>query len=77
MAAGTHGTVEAVRYTNSGVHANHAYSVLGVKEENGQQLIVLRNPWGNGEAGSDGTDDGIFELPLADFVWLFQVVNIC
>lgn len=76
MAAGTFGTQEASRYTNSGLYANHAYSVLGAKEENGQKLVTLRNPWASGEPGRDGADDGVFDLPLQDFMRLFQVLNV-
>lgn len=76
MAAGTYGTQEAARYTNSGLYAHHAYSVLGAKEENGQQLVTLRNPWASGEPGRDGVDDGVFDLPLQDFMRLFQVLNV-
>lgn len=76
MAAGTYGTVEAARYTNSGLYANHAYSVLGAGEENGQRYVVLRNPWGSGEVGFDGRNDGVFRLPLERFVELFQVLNV-
>ena len=32
-----------------------------------RMIVVLRNPWGNGEPGADGKDDGVFEMPLADF----------
>lgn len=77
MASGTYGTAEAARYSGTGVYANHAYSVLGGVEENGQRLVILRNPWGTGEAGSDGKNDGIFKLPLDKFIRLYQVLNIC
>lgn len=33
-------------FTNKGLLPRHAYSVLNVKEINGNQLIQLRNPWG-------------------------------
>jgi hypothetical protein len=77
MAAGTYGTGDAARYTNSGLYAHHAYSVLGVKEEHGQRLVTLRNPWASGEPRGDGLDDGVFDLPLGDFLQLFQVLNVC
>jgi len=77
MAAGTYGSAEAARYTNSGVYANHAYSVLGVVENGGAREVIVRNPWGTGEAGNDGKNDGVFKLPLEKFMNLFQVVNIC
>ena len=33
-------------FTNKGLLPRHAYSVLNVKEIQGNQLIQLRNPWG-------------------------------
>ncbi|MEW5847634.1 MAG: C2 family cysteine protease [Myxococcota bacterium] len=77
MAAGTYGTQESARYTNTGVYANHAYSVLDALEENGQRYVVLRNPWGSGEPAGDGNQDGIFRLPLEKFLGLYQVLNVC
>ena len=58
MAAGTHGDSESARYTNSGVYANHAYSVFGVEEEAGTKYVKLRNPWGQSEPSGDGKNDG-------------------
>jgi len=72
--AGTHGQGESHRYMNSGLYANHAYSVLGAREEGGQRFVTLRNPWGSSEAGNDGKNDGIFELPFEKFMHLF--VNV-
>jgi hypothetical protein len=77
MAAGTYGTAESARYTNSGVYANHAYSVLGAGQEQGQRYVTLRNPWGSGEPAGDGVDDGVFRLPLERFMTLYQVLNVC
>jgi hypothetical protein len=59
------------RYANSGVHSDHGYSVLGTQVEGAQRYVVLRNPWGEGEPRGDGVDDGVFRLPLEDFVRLF------
>ncbi len=75
MTASTYGEDQAALYTNTGVHANHAYTVLGAGEENGQKYVQVRNPWGNGEAGQDGKDDGLFKLPVADFQKLYQGVD--
>ncbi|MCU0697157.1 MAG: C2 family cysteine protease [Myxococcaceae bacterium] len=76
MSAGTFGSNEAARYTNTGLYANHAYSVVGVKDDGGQKLVTLRNPWASGEPRGDGLDDGVFDLPLDDFIRLFQVLNV-
>jgi hypothetical protein len=72
--AGTHDDKKL--YTNTGVYADHAYSVLGAEEQNGKKYILLRNPWGESEAGSDGKNDGYFKLELAQFMKLFDDVSI-
>ena len=72
MTATTFGEDQEALYTNTGVHANHASTLLGATEENGQKLIEVRNPWGFSEGGTDGKDDGIFKLPLTDFMKLYQ-----
>lgn len=76
MAAGTYGTSEAARYTNTGVYANHAYSVLGTEEENGVKYVKLRNPWGQSEYGHDGKNDGFFRIELDKFAELYRAVHI-
>ena len=63
-------------YDGSGVHANHAYSVLDVAERNGQRIVTLRNPWGTGTPVGGGPD-GVFEMKLDDFCSLFAVLNLC
>lgn len=77
MAAGTYGTNESSRYTGTGLYANHAYSVLEAREVDGRKLVTVRNPWATGEPGRDGVDHGVFELPVEEFVRLFQVLNVC
>jgi hypothetical protein len=72
MTALTYGEDQEAKYTNTGVHAWHVYTVLGAVEEGGQKYVQLRNPWGFSEAGNDGKDDGIFKLPLKDFANLYQ-----
>jgi Calpain family cysteine protease len=76
MAAGTYGTDQADRYTNTGVYANHAYSVLGTEEENGVKYVKLRNPWGQSEYGHDGKNDGFFRIELDKFAELYRAVHI-
>jgi hypothetical protein len=65
-------------YDGFGLVDGHAYTVLGVHEENGQKYVDLRNPWGQTEPTSlgDGNDDGHFKLPLTQFAQLFQEVSI-
>jgi len=74
MTAGTHD--DAKLYTNSGVYADHAYSVLGGEEANGKKFVLLRNPWGESEAGNDGKNDGFFKLELSQFMKLYSDVAI-
>ncbi|MBM4282494.1 MAG: hypothetical protein FJ137_17660 [Deltaproteobacteria bacterium] len=74
MCAGTHDDKKL--YTNTGVYANHAYSVLGAEESGGKKYILLRNPWGESEAGNDGKNDGYFKLELSQFVKLYSDVSI-
>lgn len=76
VAAGTHGSDQASRYTNTGVYANHAYSVLGVEEKNGEKFVKLRNPWGQSEYGSDGKNDGFFSIPLSKFTELYASLYV-
>ncbi len=74
MTAGTHDDKKL--YTNTGVYADHAYSVLGAEESNGQKFILLRNPWGESEAGNDGKNDGYFKLEISKFMKLYDDVAI-
>ncbi|MBN1959736.1 MAG: hypothetical protein JW841_02215 [Deltaproteobacteria bacterium] len=64
-----------------GIPGGHAYTVLGTYEDpdTGELMVTLRNPWGMYEPGVsyvdgeevhgsnfDGTNDGIFSIPIAD-----------
>ncbi|PGH01673.1 hypothetical protein GX51_05119 [Blastomyces parvus] len=43
----------------SGIHENHAYSIMDAKEINGRRLLRVRNPWGHKEWSgpwSDGSE---------------------
>ncbi|MFO0601021.1 MAG: C2 family cysteine protease [Myxococcaceae bacterium] len=61
--------------SEQGVVADHAYTLLGVEEKNGQKFVQLRNPWGEREPGRDGRDDGIFSLPIDKFATSFAAVE--
>ncbi len=76
MAAGTYGSDQAAKYTNTGVYANHAYSVLGTETEAGVKYVKLRNPWGQSEHGSDGKNDGFFRMELGKFAELYRAVHV-
>jgi hypothetical protein len=70
--AGTYGEEENAKYTNTGVYADHSYTVLGYKEKDGVKYVSLRNPWGESEPPGDGKDDGVFDLKFDDFRKLYQ-----
>lgn len=74
VAAGTFGSDRESLYTNSGVYADHAYSVLGYEEKNGQKYVTLRNPWGESEPAGNGANDGVFQLKLEEFTKLYQTL---
>lgn len=57
-----------------GMVADHAYAVLGTVERNGEKYVKLRNPWGEREPGR-GRDDGIFLLPIGQFLKAFSTVE--
>jgi hypothetical protein len=63
-------------FTNSGLVHGHAYSVLGVREQAGEQFIKLRNPWGKGEPGNDGKDDGVFEMKMSEYQKFFGSISL-
>jgi hypothetical protein len=72
VGAGTYGEAEEARYTNTGVYADHAYSILGYSEKDGVKYVQMRNPWGESEPAGDGKNDGIFNLKLDDFRKLYR-----
>ena len=46
----------------------HAYSVTNAYvNSNGQQRVVVRNPWGHDGRQIDGADDGFIDLSFSDF----------
>ncbi|MEW6430547.1 MAG: C2 family cysteine protease [Myxococcota bacterium] len=75
LGAGTYGEDQEARYTNSGVYADHAYSILGYeKGANGERFVILRNPWGESEPAGNGPNDGVFKLKLEEFTKLYQTM---
>ena len=60
-----------INYANAALVANHAYSILGWDYRDGQEYIVLRNPWGyheatlNVENGTWYAYDGSFWYPVS------------
>lgn len=75
----TYGEHSSVKYDGTGVYADHTYSVWGVSEENGVKYVQLRNPWGEVEwtgQGKDTRDDGIFKMPVTEFVKYYEGVDV-
>lgn len=74
--------VKTERY-DTGMVRNHAYTVLGVSESNGQKFVHVRNPWGKYSPGPEGLGkgvtkggNGIFKLPIETFATVFRQVAI-
>jgi Calpain family cysteine protease len=75
IGAGTRGESDEALYANTGVYANHAYSILSYEEKDGVKYVTLRNPWGESEPSpGDGNNDGIFKLTLDQFQKLYAQV---
>jgi hypothetical protein len=76
MAMGTWGQEFAEQYATSGVYPSHAYTVMdALQGDDGRRWVTLRNPWGNRYMG-DLSDNGVFTIPLEEFVRLSQVLNL-
>ena len=56
MTAGTTKNTNNFRLEKIGLTPGHAYTVLGVLEINKEQVVKLRNPWGNFEFSGDWSD---------------------
>jgi hypothetical protein len=74
--ASTYGESSNAKYTNSGLYADHAYSVWGTETVGGKKYVQLRNPWGESEPANNGRDDGVFKLELSEFMKMFANVEI-
>ena len=61
-----------VEELQNGIANGHCYSVLGFERET--DMVKLQNPWHKGEwaFAQDGSDDGVFEMPLRDFYSSFR-----
>lgn len=74
--ASTFGESSNAKYTNSGLYADHAYSVWGTEVKGGVKYVQLRNPWGESEPANNGRDDGIFKMELSQFMKMFANAEI-
>jgi len=66
----------AKKYAGTNIYTDHTYTVWGTSVENGVRYVHLRNPWGEGEPAGNGRDDGIFKIPLDQFMSLFCGIAI-
>ena len=60
----------------TGLIGNHAYVVTDVRRVNGEWQVRVYNPWGRGEVGNDGTDDGQFWMSWDQFEAGFRQVQM-
>jgi hypothetical protein len=56
MTAGTSADVHNLPIEEKGLAPGHAYTVIDLVEINGEKVMRLRNPWGNGEYTGDWSD---------------------
>ena len=56
MTAGTSADVYNLPIEEKGLAPGHAYTVIDLLEINGEKVLRLRNPWGNGEYTGDWSD---------------------
>lgn len=73
-------------YAGTGLYARHAYTVLGCHKYDGARYIVLRNPWGRGEAyvdthpgkfdGCNLGENGVFALRARTFEKYFRKIAV-
>jgi hypothetical protein len=65
----------------AGIVTDHAYAILGYDPRT--QTVTVRNPWGNhfepkgtpGLANGYSTKNGMFDVPLNEFLHIFEEVN--
>jgi len=69
--------LDAFKSAIGGIVPHHVYSVWGTQEHDGKKYVLLRNPWATNEPGSfgpfalDGKNDGVFAMPMDDFMKRF------
>lgn len=55
----------------------HAYMLLNAKEENGQRMVEVRNPWGVKSNTDDKQEDASFWLPLSTVLKCYEGLDAC
>jgi Calpain family cysteine protease len=69
MVAASRGDIDL---KTTGVVPGHGHTILDVTEENGQTMVTVRDPFARYEPGGNGPKDGVFKLPLQEFMARFQ-----
>ena len=54
VAAGTHDDGGPVNYTNTSVHGDHAYSIVGYEKVGNDRILIIRNQLGESEPAGNG-----------------------
>jgi hypothetical protein len=73
----TYGEDDGVDYSGTEIHAYHCYSTHGVRTDSaGKRYVTLRNPWASGEPAGNGADDGIFEIPMSEYMRLYSDLSL-
>jgi hypothetical protein len=63
-------------YVRTGLHPDHAYTVLSCREVRGKRRVALRNPWGEDvKPPAKVRRNGFVEIEFDAFVRFFQVVS--
>jgi hypothetical protein len=74
--AATLSDASEAKYKGTNIYSDHTYTVFDTSEKDGVKYVHLRNPWGESEPAGNGRDDGVFELPLDQFMSFYSGVAI-
>lgn len=72
MTAGCHRAI-------NGLTSGHLYTVVDASVEDGEYVVIMRNPWGSERYNglhSDETDDGLFKMPIGAFKRAFTTYTV-
>lgn len=76
VVAGTSPPWTAKKYRGTGLVADHAYAVLGLREDRGRRWVTVRNPWGEDVRPPERVRrGGALEISIDELMRLFQVIS--